>query len=51
MGLEYRYNGVVWTVVWDPNKAVDMGEWSIGGGGQLERISWKTSLAIIYVYT
>ena len=35
--LQYRYNGFVWAIVWDPNKAIDIGEWLICGGGQLER--------------
>ena len=26
-----------WAIVWDRNKAIDIGEWSICGGGQLER--------------
>ena len=35
--LEYHYNGIVWVIVWDPNKAIGIGEFSICGGGQLER--------------
>ena len=35
--FEYHYNGIVWVIVWDPNKASAIGEWSICGGGQLER--------------
>ena len=23
--LEYRYNGILWAAVWDPNKAIDIG--------------------------
>ena len=23
--LEYYYNGIVWVIVWDPNKAIDIG--------------------------
>ena len=33
--LEYRYNDIVWTIYWDTNKAIDIGEWSTCGGGQL----------------
>ena len=35
--LEYRYNGVVWAFVWDPNKVINIRELSICGGGRLER--------------
>ena len=35
--LEYHYNGIMWVIVLDRNKAIDTGEWSICGGGQLER--------------
>ena len=35
--LEYHYNGIVRVIVWDSNKAIDIGEWSIPGGGRLER--------------
>ena len=37
MVLEYHYNGIVWAILWKPNKAIDIGEYSICGGGQLER--------------
>ena len=36
-GLECWNNGMYWAIVWDPNKVVDIGEWSICGGGWLER--------------
>ena len=47
--LEYLYNGIVWAILWDPNKAINIGEWSTCGGGHLERfyctcIYSKTSL-------
>ena len=35
--LEYRYNDIVLAFVWDPNKAIDIVEWAICGGGRLER--------------
>ena len=35
--LEYHYNDITWAIVWDQNKAIDVGEWSICGGGWLER--------------
>ena len=28
-----------WHIVWDPNKAIDIGELSICGGGQFERFN------------
>ena len=34
--LENRYNGIVWGMVWDSSKAIDIGEWLICGGGRLE---------------
>ena len=32
----------VWAIVWDRNKAIDIGKWSIFGSGRLERFycSW-----------
>ena len=33
----------VWVILWDLNKAIDIGEWSIWGGGQLE--------TFFYIYT
>ena len=27
----------LWVIVWDPNNTIDVGRWSICGGGQLER--------------
>ena len=27
--LEYRYKDIVWTIGLDPNKAIDIGEWSV----------------------
>ena len=35
---EYRYNGIVWAIVWGPNKAVGIGEWAICGAGRIERL-------------
>ena len=26
--LEYRYNGIVWAIVWDPNNPIGIREWS-----------------------
>ena len=37
MTLEYRYNGIEWAIGWDPNKVINIREWSVCGGGQLER--------------
>ena len=41
MELEYPYSGIIWMVIWDPNKAIDIGEWSICGGGRLQRFCCK----------
>ena len=35
--FEYQYNGIAWAIAWDPNKAIDIGEWSNCGGRWLER--------------
>ena len=35
--LEYCQNGIAWAIIWDPNKAIDIREWAICGGGWLER--------------
>ena len=35
--LEYRYNSIAWVIFWDPNKAINVGEWPICGGGRVER--------------
>ena len=37
MELDYHYNSIVQVIVWDTNKVIDKGEWSICGGGRLER--------------
>ena len=36
--FEYCYNGIVWTIVLDPYKGIDIGEWLMCGGGWLERL-------------
>ena len=43
--LEYRYNGYL-VIIWGPNKAINIKQWSICGGGQLERFycNWYLSL-------
>ena len=35
--LDNCYNNIVWAIVWDPNKAIDIGEWLICGGSWLKR--------------
>ena len=42
--VDYCYNGIVWTIIWTPHKAIDIGEWAICGGGCLERFH------CIYIY-
>ena len=37
MELKYHYNDIVWPVVWGANKAINTGEWTVSGGGRLER--------------
>ena len=27
MELEYRYNGIAWVMIGNPDKAIDIGEW------------------------
>ena len=44
--LEYRHNGVVWAIIWDANKAIDIGEWLICGGGGLERVYCTSKLSL-----
>ena len=39
--LEYQYNGMAWAVIWDPNKTIDIGKWSICGVGQLKESQAK----------
>ena len=36
--LGYWYSGIVWMMIWDPNKWIDIRDWSICAGGQLERL-------------
>ena len=51
MELEYCFNCIVWVIVWDPNKAIDIGEWSISGGCLLERFYRNPDIYIyIYIY-
>ena len=33
-----------WAIVWDPIKTINIGEMSIFGGGQLERVAFLVSL-------
>ena len=39
---------IVWTIVWDPKKAIDIRRWSVGGGGRLER--FYCICIYIYIY-
>ena len=36
--LEYHCNCILWVIIWDRNKVIDIVEWSICNGGQLEVI-------------
>ena len=33
-----HHNGIVWEVVWDSNKSIDIGEWSICECDRIERL-------------
>ena len=44
--LKYRYSGIVL----DPNKAIGIGQWSVCGGGWLERF-YCTCTQHIYIFT
>ena len=35
--LKCCYSDIAWAIVWQSNKAIDIGEWSICGGGRFER--------------
>ena len=48
MELEYCDSGIVQVIVWDPNKAIDREDYSVCGGGRLERIY---SLCVLYIFT
>ena len=48
MELEYFYNGILWAIVRDANKAIDIGDWSICEDGRLERFYCKVQLVNIY---
>ena len=57
MEVEYHNNWIVWAIIWDPNKAIDIGEWLICVGGRLKMlycmyIYMHTDIYIyIYMYT
>ena len=36
MELEYHYNGIAWVIIWDEQSPINIGDWSICSGGQLE---------------
>ena len=42
------YNGITWAIIWDPSKAIKIGEWSIRGSGQLERF-YCSMVSILYL--
>ena len=47
--LEYHHDGIVWALLWDLNKATNIGEWSRCGGGRSERF-YCTYIYIYCVY-
>ena len=38
MLLQYHFNRIVGATIWEPNKIVDIWEWSTCGGGRLKRL-------------
>ena len=42
----YNIVTMVWVIAWDPNKVIDIGQWSICGGGRLERLT--VNMCILY---
>ena len=36
--MEYQYNASVWAIARNLNKAIDIGEWSVCGGGRVEKL-------------
>ena len=46
--LDYHCNRIVWVIVWDVNKTIDIGEWLIYGGGWIER--YYCIYIYIYIY-
>ena len=51
MELEHHYNDIVWEIVWELNKVIDIGEWSVCESGQLERFLLFTVKQIFTVYS
>ena len=47
---EYRYNGLARVIIWNPNEVIDIEEWSICGGGWLERLYCVYSYVHIYTH-
>ena len=44
--FEYCYNGIIWAIVWDPNKVMDIRELSMGGGSRLDRFYFIICLSM-----
>ena len=40
--FEYHYSGIVWAILWDPNKVFDIGEWSI--------YEWSVREGLLYMH-
>ena len=47
ISLQYNVT-IAWVIVWDPNKAIDIVEWSICRGGWLESTDFE--IAKFYWY-
>ena len=48
--LEYHYNGIAWTIVWDPNKVIDLRGGGVNCGcGWLERCPCTCNIYFIYI--
>ena len=49
--LEYCDNGILWAIVWDPNKVINIGEWVMCGGGWLERFYCMLYILCIIIHS
>ena len=50
MELAYLYNDIVWEILWNSSKAIDIESWSICGDGRLERAYCSVETLFVYMY-
>ena len=43
---ELENHGIVWVIVWDPNKMIDIWQRSIYGGGWLQKLYYKQAIGV-----